>query len=202
MNIDAPVFASVMTSTGAGGVPDWSGMGFPVDLLPIGVVVMRSRTIVDCNFAFAKMFGYEKEEVICRSIEMLYPSRREFLDIGDRWLSVMRDSGACGDERIMRYRGGEGLWYEVSGRCSNPTDPFEMVACTFQRRSDNSESTSRLTAREREIVWALRDGLTNKEIARQLGLSPRTVESYRARLMQKFGARKATELLAKLRLQQ
>ncbi len=180
------------------GNPDWSSLGFPVDLLPIGVVVMHCRTIVNCNSAFAQMFGYAKEEVIQRSIEMLYPSRLEFLDIGDRWLSVMRDSGGCGDERIMRYRGGEGYWYEVVGRCGDLSNPFELVVCTFQRKSTSSESMSGLTAREREIVWALRDGLTSKEIARQLHLSPRTVESYRARLMQKVGARKATELLTKM----
>ena len=38
-------------------------------------------------------------------------------------------------------------------------------------------------------------GETNKEAARRLGLSSRTIEGYRASLMKKVGARNATELL-------
>ena len=52
-----------------------------------------------------------------------------------------------------------------------------------------------LTGREREIVDRLVAGLSNKEIARELGISYRTVEVHRARIMDKTQARSFSELV-------
>lgn len=53
-----------------------------------------------------------------------------------------------------------------------------------------------LTAREREVVARVAAGRHNKEIARDLGLSARTVESHRAQAMRKLGVGTAAELVA------
>ena len=53
----------------------------------------------------------------------------------------------------------------------------------------------RITPREREVVAAIVAGDRPKEIARALGISPRTVESYIARVRTKFGARNVQELV-------
>ncbi|HLZ74155.1 response regulator transcription factor [Phenylobacterium sp.] len=53
--------------------------------------------------------------------------------------------------------------------------------------SDTGERFTPLTAREREVLTALVDGLRNKAIAQRLGISPRTVEVHRAHLMRKTG---------------
>lgn len=55
-----------------------------------------------------------------------------------------------------------------------------------------------LTPRERQVVMLLRKGLTSKEIARNLSISPRTVEDYRATLLAKFEVRNVAELLTHL----
>lgn len=51
-----------------------------------------------------------------------------------------------------------------------------------------------LSPREREVMLLATKGLTNKEIARQLGISSRTVENHRAHLMEKMRARNIAEL--------
>lgn len=52
-----------------------------------------------------------------------------------------------------------------------------------------------LTTREREICDYVAKGLNNKEIAKALGISRRTVEGHRARIFAKTGVRNAVELV-------
>ncbi|WP_284053032.1 response regulator transcription factor [Stakelama marina] len=53
----------------------------------------------------------------------------------------------------------------------------------------------RLTARELDVLQGLTDGLPNKSIAYDLGISPRTVEVYRANIMEKLEARSLSAVL-------
>jgi len=52
-----------------------------------------------------------------------------------------------------------------------------------------------LTEREREVLSLIVEGLTNKEVGRALGLSPRTVETHRANLFEKLEAPSLAQLI-------
>jgi FixJ family two-component response regulator len=58
-----------------------------------------------------------------------------------------------------------------------------------------SEAWNTLTHREREVARLVVQGAHNKEIASRLGISPRTVEIHRARVMEKSGARTLADLI-------
>ncbi|GGX84210.1 response regulator transcription factor [Vogesella alkaliphila] len=58
----------------------------------------------------------------------------------------------------------------------------ERQAATLAAR----QKLARLSARELEVLQRIADGLSNKEIARELVLSPRTVETYRANVFAKL----------------
>jgi FixJ family two-component response regulator len=55
-----------------------------------------------------------------------------------------------------------------------------------------------LTRREREVLAQITAGASNKEAARQLGLSSRTIEDHRANIMKKIGVRNAAELVRRI----
>jgi FixJ family two-component response regulator len=52
-----------------------------------------------------------------------------------------------------------------------------------------------LTPREREVLGQIASGASNKEAGRLLGISPRTIEVHRARIMEKLGAKNAADLV-------
>lgn len=66
----------------------------------------------------------------------------------------------------------------------------EKEASAIQLARENIE---RLTPRERDVLLGLIDGKANKIIAYELDISPRTVEIYRANLMDKLGVRSVAE---------
>ena len=64
-----------------------------------------------------------------------------------------------------------------------------------QELSRLSERLGRLTGREREVMMLIVDGLANNAVAEKLGISARTVEHYRANIMQKMEASSFAELV-------
>lgn len=66
----------------------------------------------------------------------------------------------------------------------------------MKRPTRSHPSISDLTEREREVVAGLVRGLTNKQIGQALGISHRTVEIHRARVMRKLHAPTLAALLA------
>jgi len=89
-----------------------------------------------------------------------------------------------------------------------PIDEVQLVAAVHaalerdaKRRAEKSvgdeASTrlARLTPRERQVMDLAAAGRHNREIGEALGISPRTVEVYKARLMEKLQARNLSELI-------
>lgn len=58
-----------------------------------------------------------------------------------------------------------------------------------------------LTRREREVLSLISEGLSNKQGALKMNISPRTFESHRAEAMRKLGARNTAELVRKALMQ-
>ena len=172
------------------------------DFAPVGLALSRNRTMIDCNQQLCDMFGATKDQLVGQSFQVLYPSADEFERLGARMAPLLNRNGTYADDRIMkrldgRFKG-ETFWCHVTGRALNRDAPHEAGIWTFEDLSERKPVKAELTAREREVAAHLMDGLTSKEIGRALGISHRTVEIYRVKLMRKYQASGAADLIQKL----
>ncbi len=172
------------------------------DLAPVGMVLSRNRTMMDCNQRLCEMFGATREQLIGQSFQLLYPSADEYERTGQRIAPILNANGVYADDRVMKRVGGrwegETFWCHVTGRALNRQAPHEAGIWTFEDLSARKPVKAELTAREREVAAHLMAGLTSKEIGRALGISHRTVEIYRVKLMRKYQAGSAADLIQKL----
>ncbi len=176
------------------------------ELAPVGLVLSRQRQMIDCNQELLTMFGAQREQIIGQSFEVLYPTADEFERTGQRIAAQLDSSGRYADERVMKRLSGQHngepgsalFWCHVSGRALDPAQPHAAGIWVFEDLSSKRVLSVDLTPREREVAALLIQGLTSKLVGRQLGISPRTVDVYRARLMRKTDAATTTELVHKL----
>lgn len=71
----------------------------------------------------------------------------------------------------------------------------EAADAVAARRAETERRLARLTPREREVLAMVVDGRHNREVAQALGISPRTVEVYKARLMDKLDVERLPDLI-------
>lgn len=98
----------------------------------------------------------------------------------------------------MQHRDGKIFWTRARGVTLTPEQPFKLMIWSFDRIRHNETKTTELTPREKEISGFIVNGLTSKETAQALGISHRTVEVHRARVMKKLGAKNTAELVSKI----
>jgi FixJ family two-component response regulator len=85
---------------------------------------------------------------------------------------------------VMRVRDA----IEAHGRRHGEADPSNASLFHFPGREP-------LTRREQDVLTQIVAGASSKEAGRQLGISPRTIEVHRARIMAKLGAKNAADLV-------
>ena len=94
---------------------------------------------------------------------------------------VLKDSGRADLLRAIRtvVDGGQFLCSAVA----------ERIVSGFTHGAEEAASEPLLTAREKQVLTSIALGHSNKEVARELGLSVKTVEKHRSNLMRKLALR-------------
>ncbi len=168
---------------------------------PTGLAIGRERTIVDCNLAFADMFRGAREALSGCSFAHLYPDEQHYISTGERVGRILEAQEASANDRVMRRLDGELFWVHVRGRALDPADPHRDTLWVFTElpnlQTRNARPTA-LTPRERDIAALLVDGKTAKQAAVSLGISPRTVDIYRTRLLRKYSVSNSQDLVRRL----
>lgn len=117
------------------------------------------------------------------------------------YLRQMFQVGASG--YLLKRTAGEELAHAIrvvatGGAYLDPTLAGKMVSTLVNQsssRGKNLASGSKLSDREKEVLRLIALGYSNKEIAGQLDLSAKTIETYKARLIEKLGLNSRSELV-------
>lgn len=178
--------------------------------MPIGQLVTRDRVIMDCSADFAALFLLPRVALLGQSTRILYPTTLDFEEAGQRVADILSAHGRFVDSRLMRRTNGQLFWVSVQGYSQYRADPYaealwiftELGTGLLPRPSVDSDSLTQqlhlrrdMTMRERDVAALLAQNLTAKEIGRALGISHRTVEIHKARLMRKFGVHDTRSLV-------
>lgn len=140
-----------------------------------------------------------------REIKAAQPTVRIlFLTVSEEHSHVTAalQAGACG--YLLKGIGGAELINTI--RCVSAGDAYIMPAFAARLLADPTASTGHassparpidgLTQREKQILREVAVGRTNKEVARRLGLSEKTIKHYMTNILQKLGARNRVEAIA------
>ncbi|MBN9530260.1 MAG: PAS and helix-turn-helix domain-containing protein [Alphaproteobacteria bacterium] len=169
---------------------------------PVGQAIASRRVIIACNRAFADIFRGTPENLTGRTFEALYPTQTHFENTGQRVGAQLAKDRMFADDRVMRRLDGELFWVHVRGFTYTPGDPHKETLWVFSDLSERHRATSSirssLTPRERDVAALLIEGKTGKEIGLALGISPRTVDIYRTRLLRKYDVTNSPDLVQRL----
>ena len=126
------------------------------------------------------------------------------MDCSEGHISKMLKAGANG--YVLKDDGKDeivaAIYKIYDGGTYFSSDVTSIMMNKYLKRKGGDESTrdgegivDDLTEREIEILKLISNGLTNREIAKQLKISPKTVDSHRRSLLQKVGTKNAAGLV-------
>ncbi len=167
------------------------------DAAPIGIVMTHNRNITTCNRTFAAMLGYAPADLTGQSFRLFYGSDEEFQRIRDIGLTTLQNGGHYTDQRLLRHHDGHAIWCRFRAATLTPNAPLDQLVMSLARIPDTKPEVT-LTRRERQVLGLMNQLMTSKEIARELGVSPRTIDDVRGRLIKRFGVKRAADLLDRL----
>ena len=126
-------------------------------------------------------------EILALSVHEEVSFARMLLDAGAGGYALKRS--AC-DELVRAVR-----IVAAGGTYVDPVLAGHLMRTGQHRLSPTGVAATGLSEREAEVVLLLAKGLTMKEMAQQLGLSPRTLETYRARALDKLELKTRADLV-------
>ena len=128
---------------------------------------------------------HPKARFIAISANFTPDSIRELLELGCHGIIAKSSSAAKLKEGMREVCNGSGYLCPIAA---------SLLRESHVTRSGTSRKKGRLSNREREVLQAVAEGYSTKQIAEMLEVSGKTIEAHRANLMKKLDARSAVEL--------
>lgn len=143
--------------------------------------------VLECNHAMVRLAGFDSREEF---MEQVYASEYYVnpTERGELLERLKKEKRVEGYQFETRRKDGKGIWVELSAEIF----PEEGYIEGTQR---DITATKLLTKAEKKVVRLIHEGLSNKEIARRLNKSVRTIEDHRRNVMRKLSLDNIVDLL-------
>ncbi|MFN5084608.1 MAG: response regulator [Novosphingobium sp.] len=141
--------------------------------------------------------GIDGLEATRRIVALGLPSRVLMLSLHDMpaYVREALAAGAAGyvlkDASITELRGA--VSQIMAGQSVMPLNLINAALRQSEREVRPADALNTLTPREREVLAQIAEGLTNKEIARRLSVSPATIKAHVERIIAKLGVSDRTQ---------
>lgn len=142
---------------------------------------------------YSSMLGWPAEQLIGRVSEDVLPARQARMARHNDNLTLRAQTPLRKNftvpvpgGRLLRLRGLRFPFPDETGALGVAGVAEEIPALPGARAQRDGALLDRLSARERQVLQLVADGCGNQFIAQRLGLSPKSVETYRSRLMAKL----------------
>ncbi len=179
-----------------------------LDQLPCSafLVEVPQREIAWCNAGTEKVFGYAPSDLVGTASEKLHVDTKHHKHFG-AWSEPVLERGETFVGRYwMKHRDGSIFPSEHVVTPVATLDGLRLVVSLVYCMDTAKEATPlerrqlarKLSARENEVLDFVLQGLSSKQIARELGLSHRTVETHRSNILHKLEFETFRELLAEI----
>lgn len=160
---------------------------------PIGMVISTDDLMCVCNLEAHRLFGYAAGELSSKPLSLIYP----ITDESDAPQGMAANHPSPPWQRILQKKSGMTFWCQIT-HVLQQISPSPIRIWTFQEVHQQNSPSEMLSTREKQLATSILSGKTSRNIAADIGLSVRTVEYYRQRLMRKLSVSNHTELILRL----
>jgi PAS domain S-box-containing protein len=174
-------------------------------------LAIADATAPDCpliyvNPAFEKLTEYRSEEVLGRNCRFLQGDDRNQLPL-ETLRNAIRDAEPCRVLLRNYTKSGRMFWNELTfspvldqnGKLSHivgfQNDVTDSVGSNLERGEEVFRQIQELPTRQREVLTGLLSGRNIKQVANELGISPKTAEMHRSKLLQKMNVSDSVDLV-------
>lgn len=163
----------------------------------VGVFIYKNNQFEFVNERFCAITGYSENEILGGS----------FINIVDKndIKKILIEFDDCLHNRkpniklncALVSKQGEVILVDLLASFTNMNNDRQIIGFIDDLHYTNDDEINNrpeITKRERDILYQICEGLPNKQIAANLSISVRTVETHRLNLMEKLGAKNAVQM--------